>query len=256
MFIVNKKKILFIEISLIIGITFASIVTFNTGYQNKENVVKVTLNSNNKSKDDIVQVSTTPVTQHIVVLDAGHGTPDEGAENSDGLTEAETNLKIVLKLQKILEASNCNVILTRSDENGIYNLDSKSLKEMKISDMKNRVKIGNNTNADIFISIHLNKIDIESCYGWQTFYKKGSEEGKSLSNFIQTNLNQTIQIENKRVPQEISGKYIIENVQIPTVIVECGFISNEEEASKLQTDEYQEKIAWGIYTGILDYFSE
>jgi N-acetylmuramoyl-L-alanine amidase len=240
MFVISKKKILFIEISLIIGIICANLVTLSSSNENKENVALV---------------STTPVTQHTVVLDAGHGTPDEGAENSDGLTEAETNLKIVLKLQKILEASNCNVILTRSDENGIYDLDSKSLKEMKVSDMKNRVKIGNTANADIFISIHLNKINIESCYGWQTFYKKGSEEGKNLSNLIQTNLNQTIQIENKREPQEISEKYIIENVKIPTVIVECGFISNEEEANRLQKDEYQEKIAWGIYTGILDYFS-
>jgi N-acetylmuramoyl-L-alanine amidase len=240
MFVISKKKILFIEISLIIGIICANLVTLSSSNENKENVALV---------------STTPVTQHTVVLDAGHGTPDEGAENSDGLTEAETNLKIVLKLQKILEASNCNVILTRSDENGIYDLDSKSLKEMKVSDMKNRVKIGNTANADIFISIHLNKINIESCYGWQTFYKKGSEEGKNLSNLIQTNLNQTIQIENKREPQEISEKYIIENVKIPTVIVECGFISNEEEANRLQQDEYQEKIAWGIYTGILDYFS-
>jgi N-acetylmuramoyl-L-alanine amidase len=239
MFIINKKKILFIEISLIIGIVFSVMVTLNDNYKNNE---------------DATAVSSTPVTQHTVVLDAGHGTPDEGAENADGLTEAETNLKIVLKLQKILEASNCNVILTRSDENGIYDLDSNSLKEMKVSDMKNRVKIGNNANADIFISIHLNKISIESCYGWQTFYKKGSEEGKKLSNLIQTNLNQTIQIENKRVPQEITGKYIIENVKIPTVIVECGFISNETEAERLQQDEYQEKIAWGIYTGILDYF--
>jgi N-acetylmuramoyl-L-alanine amidase len=241
MFIVNKKKFLFIEISLIIGITFTSLTTLGNSNQNENNTVTV---------------SSVPVSQHTVVLDAGHGSPDEGAENSDGLTEAETNLKIVLKLQKILEASNCNVILTRSDENGIYDLDSKSLKEMKVSDMKNRVKIGNNSNADIFISIHLNKISIGSCYGWQTFYKKGSEEGKNLSNLIQTNLNQTIQIENKRKPQEISGKYIIENVEIPTVIVECGFISNEEEANKLQQDEYQEKIAWGIYTGISDYFSE
>lgn len=154
----------------------------------------------------------------------------------------------------MLEASNCNVILTRSDENGIYDLDSKSLREMKVSDMKNRVKIGNSSDSDLFISIHLNKIEQSKYYGWQTFYKKDSEKGKILSNLIQENLNNSIQISNKRIPQSIKDKYIIENVKVPTVIVECGFLSNPEEANLLKQDSYQEKIAWGIYTGIMDFF--
>ena len=106
----------------------------------------------------------------------GHGVPDEGAESSNGTTEAETNLKIALKLQELLEQSGSTVILTRSDENAIYDIDSKTLKQKKISDIHNRVKIGNESQADVFVSIHLNKIPEPQYDGWQTFYNEKSEE--------------------------------------------------------------------------------
>lgn len=171
-----------------------------------------------------------------------------------GTTEAESNLKIALKVQNLLEQSGATVILTRSDENAIYDMDSKTLKEKKISDIHNRVKIGNESSADIFVSIHLNKITQEQYWGWQTFYKQGNENGKKLATSIQNNLNETIQKDNKREPMSIDNIYIIKHVEIPTTIVECGFLSNPEEEQLLQTDEYQNKLAWGIYTGIMDYF--
>ena len=187
---------------------------------------------------------------------AGHGIPDEGAESSNGTTEAETNLKIALKLQNLLEQSGCTVILTRSDENAIYDIDSKTLKQKKISDIRNRVKIGNESSADIFVSIHLNKIPQQQYDGWQTFYKQGSEEGEKLAKSIQTNLNESIQKENNRVAKTIDNVYIIKHVEIPTSIVECGFLSNPEEEKLLLEDEYQNKLSWGIYNGIIDYFYE
>ena len=102
----------------------------------------------------------------------GHGIPDEGAQSSTGTTEAETNLKIALKVQNLLEQSGATVILTRSDENAIYDLDKNTLREKKISDIHNRVKIGNESQADIFVSIHLNKIPQEQYWGWQCFYRQ------------------------------------------------------------------------------------
>ena len=179
-----------------------------------------------------------------------------GAENSNGLSEENINLQIVLKIQKLLEASNCTVFLTRSDENGIYDLNSKTLRDKKVSDMKNRVKIGNDSQSEIFVSIHLNKIEQSQYYGWQTFYKKGSENGKLLSELIQENLNYYIERNNNRVPQTISNKYILEHLVIPATIVECGFLSNFEEAELLSQDEYQSKLSWGIYCGIMDYFEK
>jgi len=218
-------------------------------------IMAVSLSNKDNSSGYIDTVSL-PVSGKVVVVDAGHGVPDEGAEAGDGTTEAQTNLKIALKLQSLLEQSGCTVILTRSDENGIYDLDSKTLKQKKISDIRNRVKIGNESSADIFVSIHLNKIPQQQYDGWQTFYNKKSEQGQKLAKQIQSNLNESIQKENKRVPAKIENIYIINNVEIPTTIVECGFLSNPKEKEFLLTDSYQNRLAWGIYNGIIEFFYE
>jgi len=146
------------------------------------------------------------------------------------------------------------VILTRSTDEAIYDTDeSGSIREKKVSDLKNRVKIGNESSAELFVSIHLNKIPQEQYDGWQTFYKENDEESKKLAESIQKNLNDSIQKENKRVAKSIKDIYIVENVEIPITIVECGFLSNTEELSMLKQDEYQEKLAWGIYNGIIEW---
>lgn len=218
-------------------------------------VVAIAISSKEENTEYIDTVSL-PVSGKVVVVDAGHGIPDEGAEVGDGTTEAQTNLKIALKLQNLLEQSGCTVILTRSDENGIYDLDSKTLRQKKISDIRNRVKIGNESSADIFVSIHLNKIPQQQYDGWQTFYNEKSEQGQKLAKSIQANLNEAIQKENNRVAAKIENIYIINNVEIPTTIVECGFLSNPQEKEQLLTDSYQNRLAWGIYNGIIDYFYE
>ena len=207
----------------------------------------------NDKKEGVPTVSL-PVSGKTVVIDAGHGKPDEGAQSSRGTTEAETNLKIALKLQNLLEQSGSSVILTRSDENAIYDLDAKTLKQKKISDIHNRVKIGNESSADIFVSIHLNKIPQQQYDGWQTFYNAQNQDGQKLAVAIQNNLNKAIQKENNRVAKSIDNIYIVKHVEIPTTIVECGFLSNPDEEKKLLEDEYQNRLAWGIYNGIIDYF--
>ena len=184
----------------------------------------------------------------------GHGKPDEGAQSSTGTTEAATNLKIALKLQNLLEQSGCTVILTRSDENAIYDLDKTTLREKKISDIRNRVKIGNNASADLFVSVHLNKIPQQQYWGWQCFYNSKNEKSINLAKKIQSNLNEAIQKENNRVAKTIENIYIIKHVEIPITIVECGFLSNPTEEKKLLEDDYQNRLAWGIYNGIIDYF--
>lgn len=171
-----------------------------------------------------------------------------------GTTEAETNLKITLKVQSLLEQSGATVILTRSDENAIYDLDSKTLRQKKISDIHNRVKIGNESSADIFVSIHLNKIPQAQYWGWQCFYKNGDEKSITLAKSIQQNLNESINKDNKRVAMKLDSVYIMKHVEVPISIVECGFLSNKEEEQNLLDDTYQDKLAWGIYNGIIDYF--
>lgn len=234
MIVISRKRILFIASILCVSVFAFSLNT----YSSKKTVETVAL----------------PVSNKVIVIDAGHGKPDEGAESSNGTTEAETNLKIALKVQNLLEQSGATVLLTRSDENAIYDLDSKTLKEKKVSDIHNRVKIGNESSADIFVSIHLNKIPQEQYWGWQCFYKNGDEKSITLAKSLQNNLNEAIQKENKREVMKLNTVYLMKHVEIPISIVECGFLSNAEEEQLLQTDEYQDKLAWGIYNGIMDYF--
>lgn len=233
MILLRKKRMILIILSV-----FVSVLTFALV----------------KDKKEIVPTVSLPVSGKTIVIDAGHGKPDEGAQSSNGTTEAETNLKIALKLQNLLEQSGTTVILTRSDENAIYDIDAKTLKQKKISDIHNRVKIGNESSADLFVSIHLNKIPQQQYDGWQTFYKAGSNEGKKLAEYIQNNLNEAIQKENNRIAKTIDNIYIIKHVEIPITIVECGFLSNPTEEKKLLEDDYQNRLAWGIYNGIIDYF--
>lgn len=230
---------------------FISLFAFSIQMSQTQNNTQRT-NSNN----NLVETTSTPVSGKTIVIDAGHGVPDEGAQSSTGTTEAETNLKISLKVQNLLEQSGCTVILTRSDENAIYDVDSNTLKQKKISDIRNRVKIGNESSADIFVSIHLNKIPQQQYYGWQCFYKEGNEQSNKLAKSIQENLNKSMQKENNRVAMKIDNIYIIKHVEIPTSIVECGFLSNPEEEKQLLDDNYQNRLAWGIYSGIINYFYE
>ena len=211
-------------------------------------------NNNMLNKEITTETVALPVTNRVIVIDAGHGTPDEGAESNKGVTEAEINLRIALKLQNLLEQSGAKVILTRSNETAIYDIDKKTLREKKVSDIHNRVKIGNESSADIFVSIHLNKIPQNQYWGWQCFYNQ-NEKSKILAENLQNNLNEAIQKENKRIAMKLDTVYIMKNVEIPICIVECVFLSNEEEEKRIQEDDYQNRLAWGIYNGIMDYFN-
>ena len=238
MLIFNQKRIV-----IIFCMIFVSLFAFS--FKIASYTIKV--------KEITAQTVALPVTNRVVVIDAGHGTPDEGAQSFNGTTEAQINLKIAFKVQNLLEQSGATVILTRSDENAIYDAESRTIREKKVSDIHNRVKIGNGSSADIFISIHLNKIPQQQYWGWQCFYNQ-NEKSKVLAESLQNNLNEAIQKENKRIAMKLDTIYIMKYVEIPISIVECGFLSNAEEEKMLQEDSYQDKLAWGIYNGIMDYF--
>lgn len=246
--VVLKKK----RLEIIISCLVIALFVFSIQISKNEKVK----NENNSEERGSLETTASPASGKTIVIDAGHGVPDEGAESSNGTTEAETNLKIALKLQNLLEQSGCSVILTRSDENSIYDLDAKTLKQKKISDIRNRVKIGNEASADIFVSIHLNKIPQQQYYGWQCFYRPNNESSIKLAKRLQENLNKAIQKENKRVAMKLDTVYIMKHVEIPISIVECGFLSNPEEEKQLLDDTYQNKLAWGIFNGIQEYFYE
>lgn len=230
MFIFNRKKIIFMSVAIVFSVFFTSIEKI------------------------YIPASSIPISGHTIILDAGHGIPDGGAVGEDGSIESNLNLEVVLKLQKYLEASNCNVILTRSDEYGIYESSADTIRSQKVSDMKSRVKIANNSNAEMFISVHMNKLPESQYSGWQTFYKNSDNTSKQIAQNIQTSLNYFLKKENSRTIKSISKIYLTNHVKIPLVIVECGFLSNPDENKLLQTEEYQNELAWSIYIGIMDYF--
>ncbi len=187
-----------------------------------------------------------------VCLDAGHGGIDGGAEGiTTKVKESDLNLLIVLELKKLLEKSGVSVILTRADENGLY---GDSTENFKTRDLKKRLEIYDSSNAQLFISIHLNKYSSSSRRGAQVFFKKGDENSEKLAKNIQLELN--LLKESKRSYDALSGDYyLLNNSEKTAVIVECGFLSNPEEERLLLSDEYRKRVAKRIYGGILRYFS-
>lgn len=194
------------------------------------------------------------IADKIIGIDPGHGGIDSGAIGPSGIEEAEINLKIALKLRDIIVKNGGKVVLTRETEEGLYTAKSKSLKEMKTEDLHNRKEIIERGNCDILISIHLNSFEQSKYYGAQTFYGKDNLESQKLALSIQNQLREVLDKDNKRVPQELEDVFLINNLDIPAIVVECGFLSNPTEEQLLADEDYQKKIALAIYNGIVKYF--
>jgi len=193
----------------------------------------------------------------LVIIDAGHGEPDGGAVASDGTCEATLNLQVAEKLNNLLSQADIKTIMTRTTEQGIHSLECKTIAQKKNSDMKKRREIQKSMGADIFCSIHMNQFSQSKYYGAQVVYDDSNENAKLLAKCIQTQLKNNLDPDNKRQEAKTDGNiYLLKNAPIPSVIVECGFLSNENELTLLKTDEYQSKIAWAIYKGIEAYYNE
>lgn len=207
-------------------------------------------------KNSMGVMSYMPTTNKVIVLDAGHGGIDPGALNEDKtVEEKDVNLQITLKLRELLEASGCLVLLTREDDVSLYEEDgNKTIRQKYNENLKNRKKIIEESGADAFISIHLNAFTQKQYYGAQTFYPQGQEDSKLLSKFIQDELRRVTDKSNDREIKPRDDIYLLKDNKIPSVLIECGFLSNEKEAKLLKDEKYQEKIAWSIYAGIQKYF--
>lgn len=191
----------------------------------------------------------------VVVIDAGHGGIDPGASSKNGVAEDEINLSIALKLRHFIEQAGGIAIMTREDNNGLYTQGQSRIRSKKNEDLNKRSEIINSSNANIYISIHLNYFSQSKYYGAQTFYKRGDENGKLLAELIQEELRNILGRDNNRVAKFVDGVYIMNNSKIPGALVECGFLSNPEEERLLQDDEYQNKVAFSIFCGIMRYLN-
>lgn len=189
-----------------------------------------------------------------VILDAGHGGFDGGAVASDGTVEKDINLNITLMVAKFLKQNGFTVIMTRENDVSTDDVETDKIATRKKSDLKNRLNLMNDYKDAVFVSVHLNKFTTSAASGSQVFYSK-SEKSKLLGECIQKSIVSHIQPENTRVnKQATSSTYLLYNATIPTVLVECGFLSNKVELEKLKTKDYQNKMAFCIYCGILEYF--
>lgn len=186
-----------------------------------------------------------------VVIDPGHGGNDPGKIGVNDELEKDINLKIALKLKKILKDSGIKVTVTRESDKALYDQDAGN---KKVSDMKNRMAIVEKSKADILVSIHQNSYTSSSVKGAQVFYYSGSEKGKLLSEIIQQNIRENVDKTNSRAAKANDNYYILLHSACPAVIVECGFLSNYEEAAKLSDEDYQQEMAEAIAKGIKEYF--
>ena len=192
------------------------------------------------------QIVFMPLEKKIIAIDAGHGGWDPGKMGKNGENEKDINLAIAKKLTMLLESGGAVVYTVRNND--------EALGDSKGEDMNERKKIIDKSEADIMVSIHQNSFPSEDIKGAQVFYHGTSDDGKRLAGCIQKKLSEILDSSNDRVEKSNESYYILRKTEIPSVIIECGFLSNPEEEIKLNSDDYQNKTAWAIYCGIVDYF--
>lgn len=183
----------------------------------------------------------------LIILDAGHGGLDSGKIGINDQEEKDINLKIALKIKKLLEEQGISVMMTRSAD--------ERLSETQTEDLKARTEIMNRSNAALAVSIHQNSFRDSSVSGAQVFYYPDSDEGRKAADAIQEELND-MQPDNRKEVKANDTYYILKNTEIPVVIVECGFLSNYAEAEKLADDSYQSVVAGTVVRGILQYIND
>lgn len=188
----------------------------------------------------------------MVVIDAGHGGADPGKVGINQALEKDINLSIAKKVQRLLEQNGVAVLLTRQEDT---DLAKQGTHNRKAQDMKARAELINSEQPILGISIHQNSYPREDCKGAQVFYFKTSQEGEMLAKMLQKQLHREINDGTARQAKENSDYYLLKKVTCPFAIVECGFLSNSQEAALLVTEEYQEKVAFAIHLGILEYWN-
>lgn len=188
----------------------------------------------------------------VVVIDAGHGGNDPGKIGIDGTLEKDINLQIAKRLKSYLEASDVKVILTREDDNGLY---SQRDNRKKMADMTKRCDIINEASPALTVSIHQNSYHQEEVFGGQVFYYKKSGNGKKLAEILQSRFDYVLGEKNTRLAKPNDNYYLLLHVRTPIVIVECGFLTNWKESTLLNSQDYQDRLAWTIHMGIMEYLN-
>lgn len=189
-----------------------------------------------------------------VIVDAGHGGFDGGASARDGTVEKDINLSIALKLRDVLDTLGYSVIMTRETDRDTADESEQTVRRKKVSDIKNRMKIIEENPDALFVSIHQNHYGGEIYHGTQVFYSNNDPNSELLAKNIQQTVKALLQPQNERAVKKTGTEiFLLYHARIPAVMVECGFLSNAEEAKKLEDDGYQSTMALSIACGITNY---
>ncbi len=200
-------------------------------------------------------IATFPIKDRVIVIDAGHGGIDGGA-SANGSLEKNINLAVSKYLKSYLEQSGARVVMTRESDTALGGLEN-TTREKKRADLRERKNIVNNTTPDVFVSIHQNFFGESKYKGAQVFYETNNINSFKLAQIVQESIINNVDKSNTRTAVEISKtKVLFQDLKVPAILVECGFLSNKEEAELLKTKEYQQKMAYGIYLGIAQYFCQ
>ena len=197
--------------------------------------------------EESVQAFYMPLSRRVIWIDAGHGAFDPG-KVAGSVEEKDVNLAIALKLQSFLEAGGATVFVTR--------LDDEAISSTKQGDMYTRRIMANASQADIFISVHQNSYPQASVRGAQVFYFNTSDNSRKLAEHIQQQIKEFVLPNNRFDAKPNRNYYVLRQTAMPAVIVECGFLTNYNEKTRLTQADYQERMAWGIYLGVVQYFNE
>lgn len=196
------------------------------------------------------KANATEEAKKVIVVDAGHGGNDPGKVSGNNVLEKDINLQIATKLANELENAGYKVIMTRTEDNGLYKEDDINKKAV---DLRARCEIAEKENADLLISIHQNSFSDSSVRGGQTFYYTHSDKGKKMATLIQKHLKSADK-DNTREAKANDSYYLLIHTPCICVIVECGFLSNAAETELLVTDEYQNRLVGSITDGVKEYF--
>lgn len=202
---------------------------------------------------EAAQVTGTMGNSRVILVDAGHGGADPGMVGVDGLEEKGINLEIALKLKTVLEKKGFTVIMTRQEDQGLYEEGSRN---QKAQDMQKRIAMIKECRPVLCVSIHQNSYQDSAVYGPQVFYYEDSLQGKKMAELIQTELNTRLAVKRPREAKGNKTYYLLKRSESVLNIVECGFLTNPQEANLLQTDEYQQKVAEAVAEGVCTYLEQ
>ena len=191
----------------------------------------------------------------IIIVDAGHGGEDAGTVASGEIYEKDLNLEYALRIGEILTEQGYTVVFTRVDDRMLYSPEENIKGHRKISDLKNRIKVCEGYPNSLLISVHMNSYGSSKYSGLQVYYKSDSDESMDLASKIQGRVHTDVQPDNKRNIKDGKGLYLLDNSPVSSVLIECGFMSNNEELSKLLQKEYKNTLCFSIVCGIIEYIN-